>query len=81
MAFLYVINIIYAFLLLLMFFSWVWYLATIRKGFYKFIFLGALTIFTAYTIVIIIRFFNLYHLFPDWFGADQKEPIISCKSL
>jgi sensor histidine kinase YesM len=72
MAFLYVINIIYAFLLLLMFFSWVWYLATIRKGFYKFIFLGALTIFTAYTIVIIIRFFNLYHLFPDWFGADQK---------
>jgi hypothetical protein len=63
---------IYAFLFLLLMLSWVIYLARIRKGFYRFIFLGALTILTAYTLQLIIRFFNLYDLFPSWFGGDPR---------
>jgi len=63
---------IYAFLFLLFMLSWVIYLARIRKGFYRFIFLGALTILTAYTLQLIIRFFNLYDLFPSWVGGDPR---------
>ncbi len=59
-------------LLLLVMFSWVWYLATIRKGFYRFIFLGASTIFIAFTLLFIVQSFNLYHLLPAWFGADKR---------
>jgi hypothetical protein len=62
-------DIILFFLLLI---TWVVYLATIRKGFYRFIFLGALTIFTAYTLMFITRFFNLLYLFPAWFGDDPR---------
>lgn len=63
---------IHQFLLLLVMFTWVWYLATIRKGFYRFIFLGALTIFTAFTLYFLVQFFNLYYLLPVWFNTDQR---------
>ena len=59
------------FFFLLLMIGWVVYLATIRKGFYRFIFLGALTIFIAYSIIFAIRFFNLNFL-PAWFGDDQR---------
>ena len=55
--------------------SWVVYLATIRKGFYRFIFLGALTIFMAFTLYFLIQFFNLYYLLPAWFGADARGSV------
>ena len=63
------------FLLLLVMLSWVVYLATIRKGFYRFIFLGAVTIFTAFTVYFLIQFFNLYYLLPAWFGGDRRGTV------
>ncbi len=69
------INTFIQFLFLIMMFSWVWYLATIRKGFYRFIFLGALTIFTASALAFIVRFFNLYYMLPAWLGADQRGSV------
>ena len=60
------------FLLLLMFYSWVIYLFTIRKGFYKYIFLGALTISLAFTLHFIIQFFELYYLLPAWLRRDNR---------
>jgi sensor histidine kinase YesM len=60
------------FLLLLLLLSWVVYLSTIRKGFYRFIFLGALTILIAYTMQFAVAFFNLYHLLPAWFNTDSR---------
>jgi len=69
--FLYVLKIIYGFLLVLFMLGWVLYLAKIRKGFYRFIFLGALTIFTAFTLDVLMEFFNLYHLLPAWFGERR----------
>ena len=60
------------FLLLLMFYSWAIYLATIRKGFYKYIFLGALTISLAFTLHFIIQFFELYYLLPAWLRRDNR---------
>jgi len=70
-----IINPFVQFLLVLFMFSWVWYLATIRKGFYKFIFLGALTIFTAITLMFVVRFFNLYYLFPAWLARDPRGSV------
>jgi LytS/YehU family sensor histidine kinase len=55
--------------------SWVLYLATIRKGFYRFIFLGALTIFTAFTLLFLVRFFGLYYLLPAWFNTDYRGSV------
>ncbi len=69
------INPFMQFLLLLLMLSWVLYLATIRKGFYKFIFLGALTIFTAITLMFLVRFFNLYYLFPAWLARDPRGSV------
>jgi sensor histidine kinase YesM len=70
-----IINPFVQFLLVLFMFSWVWYLATIRKGFYKFIFLGALTIFIALTLMFLVRFFNLYYLFPAWLARDPRGSV------
>lgn len=63
------------FLLLLVMFSWVWYLATIRKGFYKFIFFGAITIFIAFTLYFLVQFFNLYYLLPAWVATDKRGSV------
>jgi sensor histidine kinase YesM len=60
------------FLLVLFMFSWVWYLARIRKGFYRFIFLGALTIFTVSAFQFLARLFDLYYLLPAWLGGDWR---------
>jgi signal transduction histidine kinase len=70
--FLYVLKIIYGFVGVFFMLGWIIYLAKIRKGFYRFIFLGALSIFTAYTLEILVEFFNLYHLLPAWFGTDGR---------
>ncbi len=59
------------FLFFLFMLSWVLYLATIRKGFYRFIFLGALTMLMAYTLMLSVQFFNLYYLLPAWLGGDH----------
>jgi sensor histidine kinase YesM len=61
-----------AFLIMLLMLIWVVYMATIRKGFYRFIFGGAITVFTSFTFVFIVRFFQLQHLLPAWFGNDQR---------
>ena len=61
-----------AFFFLLLMLVWVVYLATIRKGFYRFIFPGAVTIFVGYTLVFAIRFFNLFYLLPAGFGEDGR---------
>ncbi len=66
------INTFVQFLLVLFMFGWVCYLATIRKQFYRFIFLGAFTIFIASALLFLVRFFNVYYLLPAWFGADQR---------
>ncbi len=63
------------FLLLLLMFCWVWYLATIRKGFYRFIFFGASTILTAFTIYFLIQTFNLFYLLPAWVGGDKRGSV------
>jgi signal transduction histidine kinase len=63
---------IHQFLLLLVMFSWVWYLATIRKGFYRFIFLGAITILIAFTLLFIVQLFDLYYLLPAWAAGDKR---------
>src|SRR4030095_8992581 len=55
--------------------SWVVYLATIRKGFYRFIFLGTLTIFLGYSFMDTIAFFGLHHLLPEWFGGDPRASV------
>jgi signal transduction histidine kinase len=55
--------------------AWVLYIATIRKGFYRFIFLGALTIFLAYTLMFIVAFFNLRYFLPVWFGEDNRSTV------
>jgi hypothetical protein len=34
--------------------------------------LGALTIFTAYTLMFIMSFFELHYMLPAWFGDDQR---------
>ena len=62
-------------LLLLVMFGWVWYLATIRKGFYRFIFFGAITIFTAFTLYFLVQFFNLYYLLPRWIDTDKRGSV------
>jgi sensor histidine kinase YesM len=62
-------------LLLLMMLSWVLYLWTIRKGFYRYIFLGALTIFIAFTFCVIIQNFNLFHLLPAWVATDPRGSV------
>jgi len=62
-------------LLLLIMLSWVLYLATIRKGFYRFIFLGALTIFIAFTIYFLVQFFDLFHLLPSWVNTDKRASV------
>jgi signal transduction histidine kinase len=67
-----VLKIIYGFVGVFFMLGWIIYLAKIRKGFYRFIFLGALSIFTAYTLEILVEFFNLYHLLPAWFGTDGR---------
>src|SRR4030095_7937870 len=61
-----------AFFFLLLMLVWVVYLATIRKGFYRFIFPGAVTIFIGYVLVFAIRFFNLFYLLPAGFGEDDR---------
>jgi sensor histidine kinase YesM len=63
------------FLLLLVMLSWVLYLATIRKGFYRFIFLGAVTIFIAFTLYFLVQFFNLYYLLPAWVATDPRGSV------
>jgi sensor histidine kinase YesM len=71
--FLVTINPIFRLLLFLLMLIWVWYLATIRKGFYRFIFLGAVTISTAFAVSFVIRSFNLYYLLPAWLGAGDQR--------
>jgi sensor histidine kinase YesM len=63
------------FLFLLIMFAWVWYMATMREGFYRFIFFGALTIFIAFTFYFLVQFFNLYYLLPEWLGADKRGSV------
>jgi sensor histidine kinase YesM len=70
-----VINTVVQFLILLIMVAWIFYLSTIRKGFYRFIFFGALTITIAFTLQFIVRFFNLYYLLPAWLGADQRGSV------
>ena len=54
--------------------GWVLYLATLRRGgFYRFIFLGTLTILIAFILVLSVHFFNLYYLFPAGFGGGRIE--------
>jgi signal transduction histidine kinase len=55
--------------------AWVLYMATMRKGFYRFIFLGALTIFLAYSLMFTIAFFDLKHFLPIWFGEDNRSTV------
>ena len=62
-------------LLLLIMLSWVWYLASMRKGFYRFIFLGALTICIAFTLYFLVQFFDLYHLLPAWINTDNRASV------
>jgi len=69
------VNTFIQFLLLLFMVSWVIYLSRIRKGFYRFIFLGALTICVAFCLLFIVRFFNLYYLLPGWLGADPRGSV------
>ena len=73
--FLYVVKIIFGFIGVFFMLGWVIYLAKIRKGFYRFIFLGALTILTAFTLEVLVEFFNLYHLLPAWFGDDGRGKV------
>ena len=70
-----------AFLFFLLLCGWVVYLATIRKGFYRFIFLGSLTIVTAYALMFILMFFNLLHLLPAWFGDDGRGSLYHFMSI
>ena len=63
------------FLLLLVMLSWVLYLATIRKGFYRFIFLGAVTIFIAFTLYFLVQFYNLFYLLPTWTLTDKRGSV------
>ncbi|MEJ7768873.1 MAG: histidine kinase [Chitinophagaceae bacterium] len=69
------INTFFQLVLLSLMLGWVLYLAKIRKGFYRFIFLGALTIFLASTVAFSVRYFKLYYLLPVWFGADQRGSV------
>ena len=69
------VNIFFQFIILLLIAIWVSYLLTIRKGFYKFIFGGAVTIFIAFGILLAIRLFDLYHLLPSWLGADKRGSV------
>ena len=62
----------WAFFNLFLMLGWVVYLSTIRKGFYRFIFLGAVIIFIASVLIFAIRFFFLYYLLPPWFGDDPR---------
>jgi sensor histidine kinase YesM len=62
-------------LLLILVLLWTAYLATIRKGFYQYIFLGALTISFAFTIMFFVQFFKMYHLLPSWFGDDPRSSV------
>jgi len=59
-------------LLLFLFVGWVAYLATIRKGFYRFIFLGALTVSTTFIFIFAIRFFDLHHVLPTWATEELR---------
>ena len=61
-----------AFFYLILMAFWVVYLARMRKGFYRFIFLGALTIFIAYALIFAVRFFHLGYLLPAWFGGEER---------
>lgn len=70
-----VINSFNLFVLFFLAFSLVGYLATIRKGFYRFIFLGALTMFIAFTLLMLVWFFDLFYLLPDWFGDDKVKSV------
>ena len=63
------------FLLLLVMCTWVAYLATIRKGFYRYIFWGALTIFIAFTVYFLVQLFDLYNLLPAWLGEDRRGSV------
>jgi LytS/YehU family sensor histidine kinase len=46
-----------------------------KKGFYRFIFLGAITILTAFTFYFLIQTFSLYHLLPAWVGGDKRGSV------
>ena len=72
---LYTAEIIDASVFLLLTVGWVVYLATIRKGFFRFIFWGALIICLTNALMFIIRYFRLYHLLPAWFGADPRASV------
>jgi len=71
----------WAFFNLFLMLGWVVYLATIRKGFYRFIFLGAVTIFIASVLIFAIRFFHLYYLLPPGLVTMQEQVQVTlCKS-
>jgi sensor histidine kinase YesM len=74
-AIFYPINTSVQSLLLILMLLWTAYLATIRKGFYRYIFLGALTISFAFAIMFSVKFFKMYHLLPAWFGDDPRSSV------
>jgi signal transduction histidine kinase len=60
---------------------WVIYLATIRKGFYRFIFWGGVTIVLAYTVMFVVAYFELFSLLPSWFQGDARGMLFRFMSL
>ena len=66
---------------LLLTLAWVLYLATIRKGFYRYIFLGALTIFIANLLSFNVRWFELYDQLPVWLKGDPRTVVVKFYSV
>jgi class 3 adenylate cyclase len=61
--------------------GWVFYLAKIRKGFYRYIFLGALTIFIAHFLSFLVRWFELYYMLPAWLRGDPRSVVVKFYSI
>jgi len=61
--------------------AWVLYMAKIRKGFYQYIFFGAVTVLTANIISFLIRWFELYYLLPVWLAEDPRTVVVKLYSI
>jgi class 3 adenylate cyclase len=61
--------------------AWVVYMARIRKGFYQYIFFGALTVLIANILSFIIRWFELYYLLPVWLAEDPRTVVVKFYSI